>query len=145
MVFWESFASFCQKPNTFFDLYCTEQLSLLTLCGPRCDNNKQDANKQIYFVNFQVLTGVEQLFSDPALLLLWKRIWDIYVPTGSIGQTKRNTFYWRWFFFHRKRLHTCMKNWFLEKKNCFHGFMSVSLCSKLHVVLAKTISFVVDT
>ena len=70
-----------------------DSIYYLTLCGPRCDNKKQDANKWIYFVNFQVLTGIEQFFSDPALLLLWKRMWDMYVPTGSIGQIKRNTFY----------------------------------------------------
>ena len=49
-----------------------DSIYYLTLCGPRCDNKKQDANKWIYFVNFQVLTGIEQFFSDPALLLLWK-------------------------------------------------------------------------
>ena len=74
-------------------VYTHVSLEYLTLCGPRCNNNTQDANKWIYFVNFQVITGIEQFFSEPVLVLLQKQIWDIYFPTGSIGQTKRNTFY----------------------------------------------------
>ena len=32
-----------------------------------------------------------------------------------------------------------------KQSKYFHGFMGVSLCSKTHAVLAKTISFIIDT